>query len=78
MFSIDQFIGVINPPQACLLALGATTKELIPNDDFTKESPYKFLNFNFFILIFRIANIMQAWLSCDHRVVDGAIGAQWL
>eukprot|EP00828_Plagiopyla_frontata_P001157 TRINITY_DN0_c378_g1_i8.p1 TRINITY_DN0_c378_g1~~TRINITY_DN0_c378_g1_i8.p1 ORF type:complete len:164 (+),score=18.69 TRINITY_DN0_c378_g1_i8:1-492(+) len=66
MFSIDQFIGVINPPQACLLALGATTKELIPNDDITKEQPYK------------IANIMQAWLSCDHRVVDGSVGAKWL
>ena len=27
---------------------------------------------------FRMASIMSVTLSCDHRVVDGAIGAQWL
>ena len=27
---------------------------------------------------FREANVMSVTLSCDHRVVDGALGAQWL
>ena len=26
----------------------------------------------------RVASIMSVTLSCDHRVVDGAVGAQWL
>lgn len=27
---------------------------------------------------FDVANMMSVTLSCDHRVVDGAVGAQWL
>jgi pyruvate dehydrogenase E2 component (dihydrolipoamide acetyltransferase) len=30
------------------------------------------------ILIFRVANMMNCTLSCDHRVVDGAFGAKWV
>ena len=29
-------------------------------------------------LIFRLANMMNCTLSCDHRVVDGAYGAKWI
>eukprot|EP00794_Sanderia_malayensis_P012200 gene12200-13456_t len=64
MFGIKNFSAVINPPQSCILAIGSTEKKLLPDED--SESG------------FRNANIMSVTLSCDHRVVDGAVGAQWL
>lgn len=68
MFAIDQFSAVINPPQACILAVGTTTKEVVPVDvkDPTKEHPYK------------VISVMRVTLSCDHRLVDGSVGARWL
>ncbi|ORX90789.1 pyruvate dehydrogenase [Basidiobolus meristosporus CBS 931.73] len=64
MFGIDSFTAIINPPQSCILAVGATQKKVIP--DAGKESG------------FAVGNVMNVTLSCDHRVVDGAVGAQWL
>lgn len=32
----------------------------------------------FFLSSFDVASVMSVTLSCDHRVVDGAVGAQWL
>ena len=63
-FGISQFCAVINPPQSCILAVSASAKKLIPSD--ADEKGYE------------VAEIMTVTLSCDHRVVDGAIGAQWL
>lgn len=65
MFGIKQFAAVINPPQACILAVGTTEKRVIVNEQ-SKENPYT------------TANYMSVTLSCDHRVVDGAVGAKWL
>jgi len=70
MFGIKSFSAVINPPQVCILAVGATeqkvaVKQTDPKDD--KKRPR-----------LTVANIMNCTLSCDHRVVDGAIGARWL
>ncbi|CAK9210731.1 unnamed protein product [Sphagnum troendelagicum] len=62
-FGIKQFCAIINPPQACILAVGTTEKQVIPGDG-TGE--------------FLTGTFMTVTLSCDHRVVDGAIGAQWL
>jgi len=62
-FGIDQFCAVINPPQACILAVGRSSKRLVPSDN---EKG------------FEVAEVMTVTLSCDHRVVDGAVGAQWL
>jgi pyruvate dehydrogenase E2 component (dihydrolipoamide acetyltransferase) len=67
MFGIKQFAAVINPPQACILAVGGTEKRVIVNEA-AKEEKDKFA----------VANYMSVTLSCDHRVVDGAIGARWL
>lgn len=63
MFGIKNFSAIINPPQACILAVGGSEKRLIPADN---EKG------------FDVVNIMSVTLSCDHRVVDGAVGAQWL
>jgi pyruvate dehydrogenase E2 component (dihydrolipoamide acetyltransferase) len=63
MFGIKQFCAIINPPQSCILAVGATEATVVPSDDLKGTA---------------IAQVMTVTLSCDHRVVDGAVGAQWL
>uniref|UniRef100_A0A8C4LM84 Acetyltransferase component of pyruvate dehydrogenase complex n=1 Tax=Equus asinus TaxID=9793 RepID=A0A8C4LM84_EQUAS len=63
MFGIKNFSAIINPPQACILAIGASEDRLLPADN---EKG------------FDVASMMSVTLSCDHRVVDGAVGAQWL
>lgn len=62
MFGINQFTAIINPPQACILAVGGTEKRVVAS---AQGEP-------------AVANVMRVTLSCDHRVVDGAVGAQWL
>jgi len=61
MFGINQFTAIINPPQACILAVGGTEKRVVAKGD-----------------VPTVASMMRVTLSCDHRVVDGAVGAQWL
>jgi pyruvate dehydrogenase E2 component (dihydrolipoamide acetyltransferase) len=61
MFGIKDFLAVINPPQACILAVGAGEKRPVVKGD-----------------EIRIATVMSVSLSTDHRVVDGALGAQFL
>jgi len=63
MYGITNFSAVINPPQSCILAVGGTSERLIPDNS---EKGYK------------NGKVMSVTLSCDHRVVDGAVGAQWL
>merc|ERR1712110_169322 len=62
MFGINQFTAIINPPQACILAVGGTEKKVVAGPDGAPT----------------VANMMRVTMSCDHRVVDGAVGAQWL
>ena len=62
MFGISHFTAIINPPQACILAVGGTEVKVLPGEHGGV----------------RKAQVMNVTLSCDHRVVDGATGAQWL
>lgn len=64
MYGVKSFSAIINPPQACILAVGATEEMMVPDN----EAPEGFSR----------ANVMSVTLSCDHRVVDGAVGARWL
>ncbi|KAL3889497.1 hypothetical protein ACJMK2_001837 [Sinanodonta woodiana] len=64
MYGIKSFSAVINPPQACILAVGSAEKQLVVDESSDKG--------------YRQATMMSVTLSCDHRVVDGAVGAQWL
>ena len=64
MMGIDSFSAVINPPQSCILAIGRTIKEPLYDEKDPKG--------------FRFADVMSVTLSCDHRVVDGAVGAKWI
>jgi pyruvate dehydrogenase E2 component (dihydrolipoamide acetyltransferase) len=61
MFGVKQFDAVINPPQACILAVGAGEQRPV-----VKEGEIV------------PATVMTCTLSVDHRVVDGAIGAELL
>ncbi len=61
MFGIDDFTAIINPPDACILAVGTVKETVIALNGEMK-----------------IANMMKVTLSCDHRVVDGTIGATFL
>lgn len=70
MFGITSFSAVINPPQACILAVGAGIKKVLPprlpiiNTD-EKIKP-------------RIATTVTVQLSADRRVINEAIAAQYL
>ncbi|KAK9301241.1 hypothetical protein QLX08_006322 [Tetragonisca angustula] len=63
MFGIKNFSAIINPPQSIILAVGTTETRLIP----AKNEKG-----------FTISQFMSVTASCDHRTVDGAVGAQWL
>lgn len=62
-FGIKQFCAIINHPQSGILAVGSAEKRVVPG---LGPDQYKFSSF------------MSVTLSCDHRVIDGAIGAEWL
>jgi pyruvate dehydrogenase E2 component (dihydrolipoamide acetyltransferase) len=66
MYGIKSCAPIIREPQAVALALGTIENRIVPNDDPDSEEIYK------------QSVMMTATLSCDHRVVDGAVGAQWL
>ena len=66
MYGVNNFSAIINPPQACILAVGGAFKEVVVNENAGPgESEFK------------VAMMMNVTLSSDHRVVDGALAAQW-
>jgi len=62
MYGVREFSAIINPPQATILAVGAARRQAI-------EKPDGGVAF---------ASMLTATLSCDHRAVDGALGAELL
>lgn len=66
MFGIDQLISIVNPPQACILGVSRVTKKF-KFDSAKKEGEKPW----------RIVSRMNVSLSCDHRVVDGAVASTW-
>jgi pyruvate dehydrogenase E2 component (dihydrolipoamide acetyltransferase) len=62
MFGIDNFDAVINPPHGAILAVGAGVKKPVVGDDGQIS----------------VATVMSVTLSVDHRVIDGALGAELL
>jgi len=61
MFGIEDFTAIINPPDACILAVGAIREAVVVSNGEMAAG-----------------HMMKVTLSCDHRVVDGAKGAQFL
>lgn len=64
MYGINQFTAIINPPQSCILAIGATESKLVLAPEEERG--------------FKESKVMKVTLSSDHRTVDGAVAAQWL
>lgn len=61
MYGIREFAAIINPPQACILAVGACEQRPVVRDG-----------------SLAVATLMSCTLSVDHRVVDGALAAEFL
>ena len=62
MYGVREFSAIINPPHATILAVGAARRQAVEREDGGVG----------------FASIMTVTLSCDHRVVDGALGAELL
>jgi pyruvate dehydrogenase E2 component (dihydrolipoamide acetyltransferase) len=62
MYGVREFAAIINPPHATILAIGAARRQAVE----TADGGVAF------------ASMMTVTLSCDHRVVDGALGAEVL
>lgn len=62
MFGIEQFTAIINPPASAILAVGATKRVPVVLEDGSIVARQR----------------MKVTMSCDHRVIDGAVGAQFL
>ncbi len=61
MYGIREFAAIINPPQGCILAVGAGEQRPVVKGG-----------------ALAVATVMTCTLSIDHRVVDGAVGAEFL
>ncbi len=61
MYGVKHFAAIINPPQGCILAVGAGVDRVVVRHGKME-----------------IRNMMEVTLSVDHRVVDGAVGAEFL
>ncbi len=62
MFGIDNFDAIVNPPHAGILAVGSGVKKPVVGDDGELA----------------VATVMSVTMSVDHRVIDGALGAELL
>jgi pyruvate dehydrogenase E2 component (dihydrolipoamide acetyltransferase) len=62
MYGVREFSAIINPPQSSILAVGASRRQAVEKADGGVA----------------FASVLTATLSCDHRVIDGALGAELL
>lgn len=62
MYGVREFTAIINPPHATILAVGAARRQAVEREDGSVA----------------FSSVLAVTLSCDHRVVDGALGAELL
>lgn len=62
MYGVEEFSAIINPPQSVIVAVGAVNRKIIVDENLEKK----------------IVNNMRITVSCDHRVINGILAAQWL
>ena len=62
MHGVEEFAAIINPPQSGILAVGAAKQQPVVDDDGQITA----------------ATVMTVTLSADHRVIDGAVAAEWM
>lgn len=61
MFGIEEFTAIVNPPDACIMAIGGIKQTPVVKNGAVVPG-----------------NVMKVTLSCDHRVVDGVSGSEFL
>ena len=61
MYGVESLYAIVNPPQSCILGVGAATRRPVAEGDGVG-----------------IGSVMACTLSADHRVIDGAVGAELL
>lgn len=66
MFGVSSFSAIINPPQACILAVSSAEKRVMVNTGANADDEP-----------FVVQSVMNVTLSSDHRVIDGATAAIW-
>ena len=62
MYGIEEFTAIINPPASAILAVGGMEKVPVFDEDGDLVASWR----------------MKVTMTCDHRVIDGALGAQFL
>jgi pyruvate dehydrogenase E2 component (dihydrolipoamide acetyltransferase) len=62
MYGVDEFSAILNPPQSGILAVSAAKPRPVVGDDGE----------------LKVATVMTVTLSADHRVIDGAVAAEWM
>jgi pyruvate dehydrogenase E2 component (dihydrolipoamide acetyltransferase) len=62
MYGVDEFSAILNPPQAGILAVAAAKKQPIVDEND----------------LLAVGTMMTVTLSADHRVIDGAVAAEWM
>lgn len=62
MHGVQEFAAIINPPQAGILAVGAAKRQPVVDDEGRLS----------------VGTVMTVTLSADHRVIDGAVAAEWM
>lgn len=69
-FGLNNIQSIVSPPQACVLSIGAAERRVLVDEEVLAKkdkslSPYK------------VGHVVNVTLSSDHRVVDGAVAAQY-
>jgi pyruvate dehydrogenase E2 component (dihydrolipoamide acetyltransferase) len=62
MFGVEHFFAIINPPEAAILAVGGVKAKAVVNASGQVVA----------------GKVMGLTLSCDHRVIDGVVGAKFM
>jgi pyruvate dehydrogenase E2 component (dihydrolipoamide acetyltransferase) len=65
-WGVEEFTAIINPPGSAILALGAISKEPVVRTDGEGRDEVV------------VRSMLRATVSCDHRTIDGAVGAAFL
>jgi pyruvate dehydrogenase E2 component (dihydrolipoamide acetyltransferase) len=66
MFGVSDFTAIINPPQSCILAVGATFPKVVAVSPASSGGGFK------------TTQVMNVTMTSDHRTVDGAVAARFL
>ena len=70
MYGVKSVAPIVSLPQACVLGVGTIENRVVPSSKPPKDGEEG--------EVYEVVPGVTVTLSCDHRVIDGAVGAQWL